>query len=228
MPTQRRSHHAKKGIQIVNSTSSTNLSTNGTGKSQNSAQPSTLPYPELENVKLQSEPSEPTTMKSQAVQKKGTGTAGASGGRDKYKKLNDLIISQVGGMGLGMMQVPFLRKDGVILFGHCQKLADNMVNCAKVNEGLYKLLMAVFSGAVYTALIMECAAITGSIMSNHNVQIPLPAGLKERLAGGPDTSSYSFMDALTDGMKLAAILNSPQQELDVNALLAAASAQTPT
>jgi len=220
----RRSHHKKKPtLMTPNFKNSTTSLTNGIENLQNSGPNSMLPLPELENVSLLSELSEPTTTKSTQGPKKGTSGLSTSGGRDKYAKLNTLIVNQIGGFGLGMMGVPFLRKDGVVLFGHCQKLADSLVDCARVNEGLYKMLVSVFSGAVYTALVMETIAITGAIMANHNVQIPLPAALKDKMQA-PDTSGYSFEAALMDGVKLAALLKSPAAEMDVTQLLAMAQA----
>jgi hypothetical protein len=132
-------------------------------------------------------------------------------------------------MGLGMMQVPFFRRDGVVLFAHTQKLADSMVDCARVNEAMYKTLFTVFSGAVWSALVLEVAAVSAAIMANHNVQLPLPAGLKNRLSA-PDTSGYSFNDALKDSIKLATLLNMQQQqtpEISAGMITAMLSGQMP-
>ncbi len=122
------------------------------------------------NTPAPSMPTAPTPIKSTSRQKNATSGSNMPGGtRDKYKKLNDLIVSQIGGMGLSMMSTPFFRKDGVVLFAHTQKLSDSMVDCARVNETMYKTLVTIFSGAVWTVLVLEVASISAAIMSNHNV-----------------------------------------------------------
>ncbi len=175
-------------------------------------------------------PTAPTPIKSTSRQKNATSGSNTPGGnRDKYKKLNDLIVSQVGGMGLSMMSVPFFRKDGVVLFAHTQKLSDSMVDCARVNDTMYKTLVTIFSGAVWTVLVLEVASISAAIMSNHNVQLPLPAGIKNALSA-PDTSGYSFNDALKDSVKLATLLNMQQQatpEVSASMITAMLSGQMP-
>jgi hypothetical protein len=132
-------------------------------------------------------------------------------------------------MGLGMMTVPFFRKDGVVIFAHTNKLADSMVDCARVNETMYKTLVTIFSGAVWSALVLECAVIGAAIMQNHNISLPLPSGLKNAMAA-PDTSNYSFNDAMQDAVKLAMVLNVQAKqtpEVDAALITAMLSGQMP-
>lgn len=65
-----------------------------------------------------------------------------------------------------------LKADGMVLIVHAEPLAEKLVDCAKENEQVYKVLTFLMTSSVWGALIVELAGIAMAIASNHGVGVP--------------------------------------------------------
>lgn len=156
---------------------------NGSQPLNSAADPNTVDLPDLTDLLKSSQNQNPPTS--------GSGSQGASkssGGRNyKFDKLRGSLQEQIAGLGMLLYLIPKTQADGQVVMEHAETLAARLVDCAKENEQMYKALVFLVTGTVWTALGMEVAAIVGALLKNHGVN-PLDI-FKKKAANGDDQLS---------------------------------------
>jgi len=109
-------------------------------------------------------------------------------------KLQGQLKDALGSLGGGIIVLATVRQndklkaDGMVMIMHAEPLAEKLIDCARENEQVYKVLAFLMSSSVWGALVVELAGITMAMASNHGVNVP---GLQQPSAG---PNPYEFAD----------------------------------